>query len=863
MAGIDTVRGVAFQVAQALDDVIDLVVDRHAEIVVIEGADDVVDYEVLDHHGQRLAVRQAKTRREPGSWGATELARILCAWEELGDADDAEFAFVTDASLNDSGYKLHSLIEAMKARPDEAVLRETATTLGRGGVRLPSLTVLRRVQILTRMGSTEQVLAKAEMRVLNLLGRGHIATLADATNAVNALFRRLFVIGGEVDLKRRTVSRAEVLGALGLDEASLRDGLAWSDAAAESYRAAMIHASQQSQEFLPFDVVSVAATPMVLRLMEQPGRQGDGALPLDAVLDGSSVALIGATGAGKTTTLKYLAGMAAQRGLIPVVLQAAGHTSGALPRRIRHAVEVHLRQPLTVGAVETLLATPSLVLMIDGVSEVDADARDALHGDLERLAAQRPVQIVTTGRDLLQAVAVTTVLDTPVVAYRLTTLNRDSRRQLASAHAHAEHVVGAIEHRLGDTTDNPMLFLMALNVAANGVPGSRAEVYQQFLRGLAARAGFGDEDIHLAAIGAAWVGLIGRGLRTTDHYTWQLSLSAAVADLHKLAEWRGWDCTPAVALSRAQSMGLLVRLDPDSGLAPLHDSFADYLAARAIARGHTALPAVLDSGYDETVLFIVDMAGLNEELAYRLAAENPLLACRVVRLPQAHGVADPDCIRRMLDALTDGCVLPTLHASVGLRVCRHERFTGVVLADQGYATVDNTEFGRLTREHHAVMMPPNTGSLQLAIKLWTTAVHRAQRPLVYAIQPAPPADPEAATRLLPDYLRAVDTELHRLAKTTLPTTVRDRVLAVLQPRGMVAYIDDPKPGPLGGLDVPIHYRRDTDYRVERLQGQRPDRTLPSRQSTLARLMRHHPTRQAAREITEALAALTSYTWPGP
>ncbi len=53
MAGIDTLRGIAFQLAQALGDVIDLVVDSDGDAVVIEGADDVIDYEVLDRNGRR------------------------------------------------------------------------------------------------------------------------------------------------------------------------------------------------------------------------------------------------------------------------------------------------------------------------------------------------------------------------------------------------------------------------------------------------------------------------------------------------------------------------------------------------------------------------------------------------------------------------------------------------------------------------------------------------------------------------------------------------------------------------------------------------------------------------------------------
>lgn len=54
----------------------------------------------------------------------------------------------------------------MRAQPDETVLRREAARLGRG-VQLPPLEVLQRVEIRTRMGTTEQVLAQTELRVLS------------------------------------------------------------------------------------------------------------------------------------------------------------------------------------------------------------------------------------------------------------------------------------------------------------------------------------------------------------------------------------------------------------------------------------------------------------------------------------------------------------------------------------------------------------------------------------------------------------------------------------------------------------------------------------------------------------------------
>jgi hypothetical protein len=199
VSGVGTIKGITFQTVQALSDVVDLVVEGHGEAVTIEGADDVVDYEVLDRDGRPVAVRQAKARQEPGTWGANELAKILCAWGQVGYADTTEFAFVTDASLSDSGQRLQDLIKEMQLHPDEEVLRKTAASF-RGGVQLPSLEVLRRVQILTRMGTPETVLARVEMRILALLSRARLATLEDAASAANALLRKLFIIGGSPDL---------------------------------------------------------------------------------------------------------------------------------------------------------------------------------------------------------------------------------------------------------------------------------------------------------------------------------------------------------------------------------------------------------------------------------------------------------------------------------------------------------------------------------------------------------------------------------------------------------------------------------------------------------------------------------------
>jgi hypothetical protein len=856
VSGIGTIRGITFQVAQALSDVVDLVVEGHGEAVTIEGAADVVDYEILDRDGRPVAVRQAKARQEPGTWGANELAKILCAWGEVDYADTAEFAFVTDASLSDSGQRLQDLIKDMQLHPDEEVLRQTAASF-RGGIQLPSLEVLRRVQILTRMGTAETVLAKVEMRILTLLNRARLATPEDAASAANALLRKLFIIGGSTDFGRRTISRAEVLDALGLDETSLQGDVAWSQDTAAAYRAAVAEESLQGSAFVPMNVVPAAAAPSVLRLLHDPDRAGV-AHSLDAVLGEQAAALVGATGEGKSTALRYLAGIAAQRGLVPVLLEAAGHTAGALPRRVQYGIEAVLKRPLTTGAVQHVLAAPELLLLVDGVSEVSADTRASLCSDLRQLAAQRPVRVIAAGRDLPLTIAGAGLPESTAV-FRVTELDHDGRMKLAAAHG-GQQTVRTIEHRLGSAADNPMLFLMALSLSGDGIPRSRAEVYEQFIRGLVARAGVADDDPGLAALGVAWAEMISRDQRTADHYSWRLALGTALDDLAAFPAWRGHTSTAETALETAQRTGLLIRHDPDSGLAPLHDSFADFLAARAIVRQEASLPPRLNTGYYETVLFMVEMAGLDDALALRLATESPLLACRVARQREARGHSDADQVGSLLQALAGGQELPAL-AGLGIRLCHHDRFTGAALAGEDCQTVDAMQFDMLAREHPAIMMPSGTGSLQLAVTLWAAAVERAHRPSRRLFQSAPPADADQAAPLLTAYLRETDQELQRLASMSLPETVRGRVLAAIGPPGIVAYVADPEPGHLGGLDVPIRYQRSTEYTVTR--GQPPGGTGSLSLDTLARMMRLHPTPQAAHEIRQALSVLTNYAWPVP
>lgn len=637
----------------------------------------------------------------------------------------------------------------------------------------------------------------------------------------------------------------------------MQEGLAWSQETAAAYRAAVAEETAQDRGFVPVGVVSAPAAPRVLRLMDDPDRrpvpQG-----LDVVLGEQSAALVGATGMGKSAALRYLARTAAQQGRIPVLFDAFGHTTGALPRRVRYRIEALLKRPLTAGAVSHILAAQDLLLLVDGVSEVSAATRASLAEDLSQLAAQRPVQVIATGRDLPLTADGAALPDSTAV-FQMTGLGHDGRRELATAHGGGQ-AVRSIEHQLGSATENPQVFLMALSLLGDGIPRSRAETYEQFVRGLTALAKVAEDDVGLAALGAAWAAMIGEGQRTADHYTWRLALGTALDQLAAHPAWRGHSGTPETALQTALRTGLLTRHDPDSGLEPLHDSFADFLAARAIVRREASLPPRLSATSDETVTFMIEIAGLDHTLALRLATENPLLCCRVAQQQRARGRAHAGRVSQLVRAMAGGLDLPLI-AGAGIKVCDHDQFTGAVLAGENCQTVDVTEFAALAGEHPAIMLPASAGSMQVAVTLWALAVERAHRPDRRLFQPPPPADPNLAAPLLTAYLQAVRQELHRLASVSLPATIRDRVLTTIGSPGIIAYIGDPVPGPLGGTDIPVYYRRGTEHAITR--GQPPPGFRHQAMDTLGQMIQKHPSASASGEISLALSALTGDAWPVP
>jgi hypothetical protein len=867
VAGVDTIRGIGFQQACALGDAVDMMTNPAAAVLRVEGTNDIVDYETLAADGRRLRVRQAKTRQAPQTWSAGNIAEILDAWVQVSDADDAEFAFVTDGQLGKTGVALEKIIEAARAGADQAELDAMADAIARTSIRLPPSSLLRRVDLLTRAGTVESILDRLELQVFHLMERGRVPTTDDASAAVDRLFRRLFEVGGKPLPEAREVTRQQILDVLGLTEEEVTAGGAWDTRARDTYQTQVLRESVRPDTVV-LDVLAVRGGPRVLQLLDGPIiPEASGARPPEALLDTPQVVLVGPTGTGKTTALATVRRLAAARGDVPVVLRADGHLPGALSRRVHEAVAAVLGHRLTVGGVRRMLTDEGLLLLVDGVSEVDAATREALGQDLRALAAQRPLRIVVTGRDLATARSVLPH-DTSPSAFSLVGLSRADRRQIAEARmgSDAQRQVAQIEETLGDAVDNPMLFGMAVSVGEHGGPiESRPQVYREFLVGLAARAQLVETDTCFAALGMAWSDLLATSRRAADGYEWRRLLAGTLGRLDGVGDFAGHMVTANEVLKDAQAIGLLTRPDLDAGLVPLHDSFADYLAGAAVARGWASVPGPLLPAQDEQVLFVVQIAGLDDALADRLVVENPFLACRVAALAGVEREsAIPERVGALLGKLTADAGLVPLAGRSGVRLLHATDVLGAVLVDGPPGLVDLLEFRQFAATNPSWLLPASSGSLAVAINMWASAVRATLVPRRRLFPSRVPEDPDAVVAALVEYEATCAELLCTTVDRVLPSPCTGgRVLDALG-TGLVAVVGDPHPDPSGRPEVPVAYRRGGGEIVVVREGDpRIDASQLDTSGVADGLLRRSPSTEISERVLDTLKALTAGAWPTP
>lgn len=401
VGGTDTARGIAFQHAQAVAACIDALESPDVELLRVEGADDIVDFELCGASGRRLRVCQAKTRKEPYVWAPADITATIKRWQALANADDSRFEFLTDGS---AGPELTNKLQPALRRARRGQLTDPDKQYLESKGLAPEHPALARVAIESRQPNADVLLDRVSLRLLRLLeiGMGEVST-ARADTLVNALFRLVSLRAGNDNPDERAITRDELSDLVGIALDVIDSTRSW-DAAAEEAYIEELRKEPPHPSFVALAAESISLQPEALALVtreEAENPQVPVAVPAAEVLGPSGGAVLsGAPGAGKSTTLELLVREAIDRGLCPVLLSVDGFEAGSISRLVRDALERRLAYRLSPAAVADYLNTDGATLLVDGAGELDQELREALLFELQRLRrGHAELRTVVTSRD--------------------------------------------------------------------------------------------------------------------------------------------------------------------------------------------------------------------------------------------------------------------------------------------------------------------------------------------------------------------------------------------------------------------------------------------------------------------------------
>ena len=505
------------------------------------------------------------------------------------------------------------------------------------------------------------------------------------------------------------------------------------------------------------------------------------------------------------------------------------------------------------------------------MSEVPATVRDALHEDLiAPTAAGRGARIILVGRDVAALRAVFPSSLTPV-SYLMADLDTGLRFELAfrtlldrfpdqddqSPEVRSVRtIVAQVEYALGDAAGNPLLFTMGLTLVAEGIPfTSPATLYDAFVERLAARTGATGIVVATAALGIVYAKLLDSGRRYADPYEW----ATLIADAATRLEVGGSTASPQAIDTTARRSGLISPMGYTQTLAPMHDSFADYLAGSAHARGLAPLPARLQPGDDQRLLFAAEIGGVDAGLAALVAQDLPFLAVRLAEFDRRTLTEDaPGDVERLLRYL----VPRQSECSVALWRTNDDRVLAVRSTTEQSAWV-----GETTARRHLETMPAvvvqDGGPLMIAVRLWRQdLLERLRTPP--ALGSPRPITQEQACAALASHAEQAAAATERLITAIAPPGHESVLAARVGPVGMTATVHRAEDG-FPGQHWPVSYRHTDDVSVvmapDEDQGVSGASTMRNSGHTSVNvIIDDTPATSAAKRVRDALNSLTTRGW---
>lgn len=878
MSGVDTVRGINYQHCQAILIALDVAADDSVLGIRVEGAVDALDLEVIaDAAGGAgpFVVRglQMKSRLQPHTWARAELLAIVHRWAELPVSADSEFSMLTDGALGPSGYAVAAALDEARDGSYDAV----AELLG-VDVADPLCAVMGRARIVSEPGSVEALLLSAEMEVKALLETGptHPDAEKDAADRVNELFRVISTRSGLPDLDARFISRDEIVAIVG-DIARLAEADRWTGSLAAEYLTA-VESEQIEDLVVPTLSASWQSTPIRLE---------------DLALVSGPLLMTGRTGSGKSTLSRLWRRGAACAGGKVVVCHAEAYLAQRLDRLVADAVGTAVGRTLSRRVGRQVLGDPSVTVILDGVSELPRQVRSELAEDLRtHLAGAHGARVVGVGRD--EGVGAT-VFPASVTLQRLypRAFGRPERLTL-TAKVLGESETGVsgpvtvdgggpaamagsgdgdiedysprcyealaqVEHALGDAAGNPMLLELALQLVAGGVPFTdRASVYELTVARMSDRANGGDVRLAVAVLGVVFAELLNEGRRYANPLEWERMIARAAVFL----EERGVATDVAAIREGVARSGLVNAVITGIGnttlRVPIHDSFADYFAARAHADGLVLLPETLLENDENRLWFSSQMRMLNDSDVLAVAKQLPFSLVRVSE-------SDHNTISEQAPGIVAALLNAVLPDESDVEVTMWRAANGKTMAQAGTGAttwVDLTQAPAMFAGP-TVMAEDGDGPTAIAVRLWRLILKQRLR-RDHRLRPREPRSRQEACDQLSTHCREVITAMTTVLAEVAPPGTVNRLQETIGPLGMTGVVYERQPRALGPGWWPVRYRR--TEAIDLLAA--PDSSPPPAERTgeysawtdVVSLISTSPELTAAKAAGEAVTKLTRNHW---
>lgn len=797
MAGIDTVRGIAYQQAQAVLEAVFVLEASEVSALRVEGVDDILDVEILDERLSLIAGKQFKVRASAYTWGKSDLKRLAARWAALPTSGDVRFEFVTDGELGPSALAVEALIADAK----QGNLAGLAELLGVPETD-PQVGRAARMTVVRDRSSVGALLSRAEQQVMALLPGGLTGQelRETARNAVSELFKLLIERAGQADDRRRILTRSEIARALGLDVD--RDfNQQWPGTLRDRYLAAALQLPLIADTRSSLSSVSFSSDVADISVQD-----GERTLPLAALLDSSPILLSGPAGAGKSTAIRALARSSASMDRVVLMARAEGYLPNRLNALAADAIANLIDSPVPARIGAQALGDPAVCLVIDGVSEIP----DALQLDLEEnlralVGANRGAAVVLVGRDAAKLRAVLPMSREPR-RLSVSPLAETARQAIAEAaitdaagqvSQDVKLLVAQVESALQEAASNPLIFEMAARAIASGHSfRDRSGLYDVFVNQLAERSGATNIALTKRVLGDVFASLLDQGRRYSDEYEWNGLVAAASERLGSV---------PGSIVAAGSRSGLIVADGPLPVILPLHDSFADYLAGYALAKGVVQLPERLVAGDEERLFFQAQIGGVSQGFATSLVRDLPLLAVRLAQYDaRSLDQGSPVEASNLLGLLTT----QPRERHVGLwrsggRVTAFsmERRDAIWLDDR------QAEEERSLSPHAVV----SGGPLDVAIRLWRLHLDSA----LDVPRPLPPRRPRSVDEAI-KVIEAYHMGLSGVFETVLrviPDAARSKVRDATGGLGVRARVGEPFEN-WAGRHIPVAYRGASEVHVE-------------------------------------------------